>query len=60
MLIKHIVRREIVFAARRAAERVANLVLGAQVVDQGMLLSIDLRAQPADELQSTSKSDQSV
>ena len=51
VLIKHIVWREVVFAALGAAERVTNLVLGAQVVFQGRLLLEHLVAQLTDELQ---------
>ena len=60
MLIKHIIRREVVIAALGAAERVANLVLGAQVVDQCMLLPEDLAAHLTDELQALEQRDQSV
>ena len=50
MSSEDIVRREVVFATRRAAEGVANLVLGAQVVDQRCFLLEDLAAYLADEL----------
>ena len=46
-----IVRREVVFAARRTAEGVTNLVLGPQVVLQSRLLLEHLVAQLTDELQ---------
>ena len=44
------IRREIVFAAGRTAERVAKLVLSPQMVDQRCFLLEDLAAYLADEL----------
>ena len=45
------VRREVVFAARRAAEGVTDLVLGTKMVLQGRFLLEHLVAQLTDELQ---------
>ena len=60
MSLEYIVGREIIFATLCATEGVTNLVLGAQVVDQRMLLSEDLAAHLADELQTQQQRVQSV
>ena len=60
MSLEHIIGREIIFVTRRAAEGVTNLVLGAQVVNQRMLLPEDLAAHLTDELQAHEQRAQSV
>ena len=55
VFLKHIIRREIVFAASCTAESVANLVLRPQVVDQRCFLLEDLVAYLADELKTESE-----
>ena len=51
--VKYIRRREVVFAALGAAENLANLVLGAKMVDKPSLCLEHLVAQLTDELQQT-------
>ena len=48
---EHLVRREIFFAALRAAKRVADLVLGAKMANESAFALEDLVAHLTDELQ---------
>ena len=51
--LEHFIGREVVFAALRAAKRVADLMFGAQVVDQRRFALEHMVAELAHELQPT-------
>ena len=48
MSLEDVIRREILLAARRAAKRITDLMLGSQVVDEIALVPVDLVANLAD------------